>query len=100
MQKYSPQNFRENLMKWVVMSNQPFTEVQNPSFINVMKSLNPTAELPSDKTIKRDIMSTFAVKLELLKAKLTVSLNLIRSKSTSTDFKNRNNNQIKQITSK
>lgn len=54
-------------MKWVVVCSQPFCEVQQEAFLDMIKTLNPEAKPISDKTIKRDILSRFAIEAEKLK---------------------------------
>lgn len=49
------------------MSNQPFTEAQQKEFVEMVHLLNPTAELISDKTVKRDLMAKFLQKVEEIK---------------------------------
>lgn len=54
-------------MKWIVVSNQPFTEAQQEEFVEMVHLLNPSAELISDKTVKRDLMAKYLEKVEELK---------------------------------
>lgn len=54
-------------MKWIVMSNQPFTEAQQKEFVEMIHLLNPVAELISDKTVKRDLMAKYLEKVEEIK---------------------------------
>lgn len=49
------------------MSNQPFTEVQQKEFVEMIHLLNPGAELISDKTVRRDLMSKYLEKVEEVK---------------------------------
>lgn len=59
------------MLKWVILSDQPFTEVQNEAFLDMLKTLNPEAKSVSDKTIKRDSMAAFLLEFE--KNKLHIS---------------------------
>ncbi len=54
-------------MKWIVMSNQPFTEAQQKEFVEMVHLLNPAAELISDKTVRRDLMAKYIQKVEEIK---------------------------------
>lgn len=60
-------------MKWVVVCDQPFTETQEEAFIDMINSLNPDAKVISPTTLKRDLVSTFAVKLEEAKARMNAA---------------------------
>ena len=60
-------------------SNQPFLEIQQESFLEVIKSLNPTAEPISSTTLKRDLNERFSQQIELLKTKLTVCNEIIEN---------------------
>lgn len=78
---FSQEEFRTALIKWIVMSDQPFTEPQQQSFVELVRSLNHNAKLISDKTVKADIMETYLEKLENVKTllcqnagKLSISL--------------------------
>ena len=44
---------RNKLIRWIVINQHPFTIVEEPSFIELMHSLCPNAELFSADTIKR-----------------------------------------------
>lgn len=49
------------------MSDQPFTEPQQESFVELVRSLNPEAVLISDKTVRADIIETYEEKLNVVK---------------------------------
>lgn len=66
-QIFSQENFHKTLLKWIVCSSQPFSVVEEDEFIELIRSLNPTAELVSDKTIKADLMATYLEKVEEIK---------------------------------
>lgn len=53
------------------MCDQPFTEPQQQTFVELVHSLNPDAKLISDKTVKDDIMETYLEKLEHVKRLLS-----------------------------
>lgn len=54
-----------------MICDQPFTEPQQPTFVELIHSLNPDAKLISDKTVKDDIMETYLEKLEDVKTLLS-----------------------------
>lgn len=57
-------------MQWVVVTDQPFTEVQHKAFLNLLQTLNPEASSVSDKTIRRDMMKAFLHELEQNKSRI------------------------------
>ncbi|KAJ6636741.1 PiggyBac transposable element-derived protein 2, partial [Pseudolycoriella hygida] len=67
---FSQEKFRKALIKWIVICDQPFTEPQQQSFVELVQSLNPNAELISDKTVRADIIATYEEMLGELKASL------------------------------
>lgn len=58
------------MLKWIVTCNQPFTEVEQEAFLEMVKTLNPQAESISDSTMKRDLMATYLKKVEEIKEHL------------------------------
>lgn len=58
------------MLQWVLVCDQPFTEVQQKAFLNLLQTLNPVAKSVSDKTIKRDMMKAFSIELEKNKLRL------------------------------
>lgn len=67
LQVFSQETFREALLKWIILSDQPFSEMDSPSFIALIKTLNPEAALVSDKTIRSDLMVTYQKLLQEMK---------------------------------
>lgn len=67
LQVFSQEASREALLKWIVSSDQPFSVVDQPSFMAYIKTLNPNAELVSDKTIRSDLMVTYKKMLQEMK---------------------------------
>lgn len=67
---FSQETFRKALLKWLVVSDEPFSTVQEQAFIDMVKTLNPDAKLYSDKTVRSDLMDTFNEKFTELKEKL------------------------------
>ncbi len=62
--------------------------VEEDEFIELIKSVNPDAEIPSDKTMKRDLMARYLEKIdeikELLKGvpgKISITLDMWSSKN-------------------
>lgn len=47
--------------------NQPFSEVEQEAFLEMVKTLNPQAESISDSTMKRDLMAAYLKKVEEIK---------------------------------
>lgn len=70
---FSQEHFRAALMKWVIISMQPFTEIEQPSFVEMIKTLNPSAHVVSNDTIKNDILKLFDTELNKIKILLNVS---------------------------
>lgn len=66
-QVFSQEKFRKALLKWVVVCGQPFTEVQQDAFVEMVKTLNPEAVTISATTIKRDVMGEFTIEAEKVK---------------------------------
>lgn len=56
---FSQSRYRSALLKWIVNSNQPFTEIEQDSFLELISTLNPFAETISDSTLKRDLVKKY-----------------------------------------
>lgn len=69
-QTFSQENFRKALLRWVIECNQPFTEPQQKAFVALIRTLNPCAEVVSDKTVKADLMAEFTQKTHELKTEV------------------------------
>lgn len=87
-QIFSQENFRKTLIKWIVVSNQPFSVVEEDEFIELIRSLNPSAELMSDKTVREDVMATYRDKVEEIKrhlkgvpGKISITMDMWSSKN-------------------
>ncbi|CAB5371017.1 unnamed protein product [Rhizophagus irregularis] len=52
-------NWRNDLIKWVVVNDQPFTVVEDDHFKLMLKRLNREATIPSAVTICKDIHQAF-----------------------------------------
>jgi hypothetical protein len=55
------------LVQWIITSQQPFTVVEESSFIEFVHSLHPGALIPSADTIKRNIHKLYKVNIEKIK---------------------------------
>jgi hypothetical protein len=58
-QTYSPENFREKLIRWIVCDDQPFTIVEGTELRTLLKMLNQDVNVPSGDTIRTGILFTF-----------------------------------------
>lgn len=67
LQVFSQETFRKALLEWIAVSDQPFSEVNHPFFIAMIKTLNPAAKVVCDKTIRSDLMATYRKMHEELK---------------------------------
>lgn len=50
---------KNNLHKWIVNNQHPFTVMEEPEFVTLIQSLCPSAELVSADTVKRNIMNMY-----------------------------------------
>ncbi|KAJ6639597.1 putative AC transposase [Pseudolycoriella hygida] len=67
---FSQESYREALVDWIILSDQPFCECGVQSFLKMVDSLNPEAITISKETVKRDIIKKFAKQVELIKLRL------------------------------
>ncbi|KAJ6647768.1 putative AC transposase, partial [Pseudolycoriella hygida] len=67
---FSQESYREALVDWIILSDQPFCECGVQSFSKMVDSLNPEAITISKETVKRDIIKKFAKQVELIKLRL------------------------------
>lgn len=58
------------MVEWIVLCDQKFDVVEKPAFRRLIHTLNPVADLISDKTVQADILLTFGEKMEVLKNRL------------------------------
>ncbi|CAG7730357.1 unnamed protein product, partial [Allacma fusca] len=56
---FDNKKFRKLLLKWIVTSNQPFLEVENSDFRDLIFYLNKNAETIGADTIRRDLLVTY-----------------------------------------
>lgn len=59
-QTFSQEKFNKVLLNWMVKHNQPFTTPKQESFIALIRTLNPDAQVIWDKTIKSDLVAAYA----------------------------------------
>jgi len=51
--------FRNLLLRWIICSDQPFTEIENSDLRYLFRFLKPEINIPSADTIKNDIIKTY-----------------------------------------
>ncbi|GBC03473.1 hypothetical protein RclHR1_05140007 [Rhizophagus clarus] len=56
---FTQQGFRKNLLRWIVTSDQPFIVVESQEFYEMILCLNPTANIPSADTLRRNLNANF-----------------------------------------
>lgn len=64
---FSQEKFRKALIKWIIISDQPFTEPQQETFVELIRTLNQNAQVISDKTVRADIVEIYEEKFEEVK---------------------------------
>lgn len=87
-QIFSQETFRQTLLKWIVVSNQHFSVVEEDTFIELIQMFNPSAEVISDKTIKADLTAAYLKKIEEIKqglkgipGKISITMDMWSSKN-------------------
>ena len=50
---------KNNLIKWIVIHQHPFTIVEKNNFINFIHTLHPTTQIPTADTIKSQILKFY-----------------------------------------
>ena len=71
-----------NLIKWIVIKQHPFTIIEEQHFINFIYSLHPTAKIPSADTIKSYITNFYKIDKEKIQ---NILLNISGKISFTTD---------------
>lgn len=56
------------MLAWIVLSDQPFTAIEDQSFVDLVQTLNPDATLVSDTTIRSDLQVAYDTKFSEMKA--------------------------------
>ncbi len=67
---YSRAKFRFILLRWIVCRHRPFAIVEDPELIEAFQMLYAQAEIPSARTISRDVQEVF----ELTKREVSLML--------------------------
>lgn len=67
---FSQEKFRKALLNWIVLSDQPFTAIQDQPFVDLVHTLNPKATIASDRTFKSDLMDAYKKMFIELKAEI------------------------------
>lgn len=73
---YSKETLRVYVALWVATSYRPFAIVDDPYFKRIITMFNPTAQLPSDTTVSRDVKDFLKIGQENLKQYLRVRTTL------------------------
>ena len=67
---WSQERFEELLIRWIVTSDQPFNEVENPELVNLLKYVNwslSSFKIPSRFTVKHHVASIGAEGVQQMK---------------------------------
>lgn len=56
------------------MDDQPFLTVERKEFVDLLKFLHPSLQIPSSDTLKRDISKDFQQTREIIRQELQVNL--------------------------
>ena len=73
---------KNNLIKWIVIHQHPFTIVEENNFINFIHTLHPTTQIPTADTIKSQILKFYEEDKEKIKS---ILMNLSGKISFTTD---------------
>jgi hypothetical protein len=76
-QLFSPLSFTNQLIKWIVMDDQPFTTVESAELCKLFLLMNPAAFTPSADTIRSHIMDAFVLERTKVRDILQVYINLV-----------------------
>jgi hypothetical protein len=71
--KFTQDDFRKFITKWIITDDQPFTTLENKYFQQMIKFLNPNALIPSADTLKKNIMEIFEKEQIKMKKSFQVS---------------------------
>ena len=58
---------KNNLIKWIIIHQHPFTIVEENNFINFIHTLHPTTQIPTADTIKSQILKFYEEDKEKIK---------------------------------
>ncbi|MGH7239795.1 MAG: hypothetical protein ACREHG_06970 [Candidatus Saccharimonadales bacterium] len=70
---YSREKLRVAIATWTSRHRRPFQIVEDPEFVDMVKMLNPCADVPSRFSVLRDVKNLFELSKEKVKACLHVS---------------------------
>jgi len=57
----------DQLARWIIINQHPFTVVEETNFISFIHSLNPNIKVPTADTIKNKIISFYETDKEKIK---------------------------------
>lgn len=77
---------RAEIVKWVSQSLRPFSIVEDPGFLTLMKTGRPGYYIPSPSTVSRDAKLIFARTRERIAKLLQVSTHLNHRRSDALTF--------------
>ena len=72
MPPFQLSKYRAAAVDWIIMANQPFTELSNKHFLKVVKTVNPNVPSISKDTVHRDILAAVPGELAQVKHLLEV----------------------------
>src|SRR5215217_6686558 len=71
--KFTQEDFRKFISKWIITDDQPFITLENKYFRQIIKFLNFNALISSADTAKKDIMEIFEIEQIKMKMLFQVS---------------------------
>lgn len=69
---YNPHSFRFSVLIWIVCHHRPFHIVEDPKFVELLRSLNANVSIPSRSTLSRDIQEVFDISRQKVASALQV----------------------------
>src|SRR5271169_1700 len=61
---------RKKLVRWIVISQQPFTVTKEPTFQEFVQLLHSAAKLPTANTIKKNIIDCYSTEIKKIQEML------------------------------
>ena len=58
---YNPRKFQLKLIIWIARCSHPFAIVDDPEFIDLLRTLNSRVSIPSCSTVSRDVLEVFKI---------------------------------------
>lgn len=74
---YKHEKLRTVVVCWVAGRRRLMAIIGDPEFLNIVKMLNPRAELPSQNTITRDIKTIYLMTRVSLRGSLKVHIRIL-----------------------